>query len=96
MQSVTGTAFAGHYGLDLDDLETWLLLQDGQAWSGMEAIIRIGEALGGPARMASVMRIFPRPLREWLYRRIARNRYRLGRSDMCGIPDERLRRKLIS
>ncbi len=72
------------------------MVQDGQAWSGMEAIIRIGETLGGPARISSAMRIFPIPLREWLYRRIARNRYRLGRTDMCAIPDKRLRRRLIS
>lgn len=96
VQSATGTALATHYGLEPDDPETWLLVQDGQAWSGMEAIIRIGETLGGPARISSAMRIFPIPLREWLYRRIARNRYRLGRTDMCAIPDKRLRRRLIS
>ncbi len=96
VQSATGTALATHFGLDPDDPDTWLFLHDGRAWSGMEATIRICETVGGVARIASVMRIFPRPLREWLYRRIARNRYRLGRTDICAIPDERLRRRLIS
>jgi predicted DCC family thiol-disulfide oxidoreductase YuxK len=42
------------------------------------------------------LRILPRPARAWLYRRIARNRYRLGRSDMCSLPDPELRRRLMS
>lgn len=96
VQSPTGAALTRHYGLDPDDPETWLLLEDGQAWSGMEAIIRIGEGLGRMGRLATAMRVLPRPLREWLYRRIARNRYRFGRSDMCTIPDERLRRRLMT
>lgn len=96
VQSVPGTALVAHYGLDPSDPETWLLLEDGEAWSGMEAIIRIGEGLGGIGRLATAMRVLPRPLRDWLYRRIARNRYRFGRSDMCAIPDERLRRRLMT
>jgi len=90
-----GTALVRHYGLAPEDPETWLLIEDGRAWSGMEAIIRIGSRLGGPGRSAVAMRALPRPARDWLYRRIARNRYRLGRSDMCATPDPELRRRLM-
>jgi predicted DCC family thiol-disulfide oxidoreductase YuxK len=96
VQSRIGTALVKHYGLEPGDPETWLYLENGRAWSGMEAIIRIGERLGGPGRLASGLRILPRPARAWLYRRIARNRYRLGRSDMCSLPDPELRRRLMS
>lgn len=96
VQSETGSALVRHYGLDPADPETWLFLENGKAWSGMEAIIRIGERLGGMARLASLMRVLPRSLREWIYRHIARNRYRFGRSDICAIPDEKLRRRLIT
>jgi predicted DCC family thiol-disulfide oxidoreductase YuxK len=62
-------------------------VRDGRAWSGMEAVIRIGAPLGGPG----VPRLFPRPAREWHYRRIAHNRYRFGRTDICVLPDAELR-----
>ncbi len=62
----------------------------------MEAIIRIGERLGAIGRIAGMMRVLPRRLREWLYRRIAHNRYRFGRTDMCATPDPELRRRLIT
>lgn len=96
VQSETGSALVRHYGLTTDDPETWLFLDNGQAWSGMEAIIRIGERLGGLGRLATGLRILPRALREWLYRRIAHNRYRFGQTDMCAVPDERLRRRLMT
>jgi predicted DCC family thiol-disulfide oxidoreductase YuxK len=96
VQSPVGAALARHYGLEPGDPETWLFLENGEAASGMEAIIRIGERLGGVGRLATAMRILPKGVREWLYRRIARNRYRLGRSDMCATPDARLRRRLMT
>ena len=43
-----------------------------------------------------VLRILPRGLRNWLYRRFARNRYRLfGRADMCALPDPAFQRRLL-
>ncbi len=96
VQSRTGDALVRHYGLDPTDPETWLFLEAGRAWSGMEAIIRIGERLGGAGRLATLLRVLPVGLREWVYRRIARNRYRFGRSDMCAMADEELKRRLMT
>jgi predicted DCC family thiol-disulfide oxidoreductase YuxK len=96
VQSSTGEALVRHYGLDPSDPETWLVVEDGRAWSGMEAVIRIGERLGGAGRLATPIRVLPRRVREWLYRRVARNRYRFGTSDMCACPDEKLRSRLLT
>jgi predicted DCC family thiol-disulfide oxidoreductase YuxK len=94
-QSPTGMALVRHYDLEPDDPETWLFVDGGRAWSGMEAIIRIGERLGGIGRLATAMRLLPRSARDWTYRRIARNRYRFGRTDMCALPDAALARRLL-
>ena len=94
-QPALGAALVRHYGLEPDDPETWLYLEDGRAWSGMVAIIRIGARLGGPGRLLGILHLFPRPEREWLYRRIAHNRYRFGRTDMCDLRDPELRARLL-
>jgi predicted DCC family thiol-disulfide oxidoreductase YuxK len=94
-QSALGAALVRHYGLEPDDPETWLYLEDGRAWSGMEAIIRVGVRVGGPGWLLGALRVFPRPAREWLYGRIARNRYWFGRTDMCALPDPGLSARLI-
>lgn len=93
--SRVGSALVRHYGMQPDDPETWLYLENGRAWSGMEAILRVGAAVGGPGRLLGVMRVLPRPAREWLYRRIALNRHVFGRTDMCALPDPELRARLL-
>jgi predicted DCC family thiol-disulfide oxidoreductase YuxK len=94
-QSRIGAALVRHYGLEPADPETWLFLEEGRAWSGMEAIIRIGACLGGSGRLLGIMRLCPRCMREGLYRRIAHNRYHFGRTDLCALPDPELRARLL-
>lgn len=58
------------------------------------AALRILARLGGAWRMFSVIFLVPRPIRDFCYDRIARNRYRwFGKKDACRIPtpEERAR-----
>jgi predicted DCC family thiol-disulfide oxidoreductase YuxK len=97
VQSPLGRAVLEHYRLDPDDPESWLYLADGHAYRSMDAIIRSGTRLGGWGRLAQIFRILPRSARDWLYRRIARNRYSIGgRTDMCAVPDPALKRRLMT
>lgn len=95
-QSNLGVAILKHYGLRYDDPETWLYLENGDAFTSMDAMIRAGKRLGGPGRLLVFFRILPRTLQDWVYRRIARNRYMIfGRTDICKIPDTALQDRLI-
>ena len=91
-----GRAVLTHYGLDPGDTASWLYLVDGRAYTSMDALIRAGARLGGLGWALQSLRPLPRPLQDWLYRRIARNRYGLfGRADICAVPDPRLRARLM-
>jgi predicted DCC family thiol-disulfide oxidoreductase YuxK len=97
IQSGLGRGMLKHYGLDPDDPESWLYLADGKAYSSLDAVIRVGQRLGGWGHTLRILRILPRRAQDWLYRRIARNRYRLfGRAHMCDLADSDLRRRLLS
>jgi predicted DCC family thiol-disulfide oxidoreductase YuxK len=97
VQSLLGTSVLTHYGLEPRDPESWLYLDGGRAHTSIDAMIRAGRRLGGWGWLLTPLAILPRPVQDWLYRRLARSRYRLfGRSDMCAIPDASLRRRLIS
>jgi predicted DCC family thiol-disulfide oxidoreductase YuxK len=97
IQSPLGASILKHYGLAADDPESWLYLEDGRACTSIDAMIRAGWRMGGLGRLLAPLALLPRPAQNWLYRRLARSRYRLfGRSDMCMIPDDRLRQRLIS
>lgn len=94
--SKTGRAVLEHYGLEPDDPDSWLALIDGRAYTSLDAIIRVANRLGGVGRVLQVLRVLPRPAQDWLYRRIALNRYRLfGRTDMCAVPDPAFRARLM-
>ena len=57
-----------------------------------DAAIAIARLLGFPWSLAAVFKIIPRPLRDGLYRFIARHRYRLvGRLEACRVPTPRQR-----
>lgn len=95
-QSPLGKAVLGHFGMSPDHPESWLVLDCGRSYESMEAIIHLGNRIGGVGRVLSVLRLLPLPARNWLYRRIARNRFSLlGRRTTCTLPTQRLRDRLI-
>jgi predicted DCC family thiol-disulfide oxidoreductase YuxK len=52
-----------------------------------DAVLAIVEELGGAWRLTTFLRVIPRPLRDAVYRLIARMRHRLfGRLDACAVP----------
>lgn len=96
IQGETGAALMRENGLDALDPDTWLFIEGGHVWRDFDAVIRLGERAGGVGRLCSVLRVLPRPVRNWLYARVARNRYAMfGRGDMCALPDPAFRARLL-
>ncbi|RWM19239.1 MAG: DUF393 domain-containing protein [Mesorhizobium sp.] len=95
-QSPFGEALFRKYGLQTDNYETNLAVIDGAAFTKLDSFVAVMAALGWPWRAARLLLVLPRPLRDWLYDRVARNRYALfGRKDSCEIPSAELRLRLI-
>ena len=96
IQSPLGAALLRHYGLKAEDPSTWLFIDEGHAHVDFDAVIHAGQRFGGWGRLTAVLWILPKPLRDWLYRRLARNRYALfGRADLCALPDPAFQRRLL-
>lgn len=61
-----------------------------------DAVLRLAHHLGGVWKMMLAGYLVPRPIRDWLYRQFARNRYRFfGRSDQCIIPPRESRARFL-
>lgn len=94
--SPLGRALLAHFGMSPDDPESWLYLEDGRAWNGLDGIARVGARCGGPLALIRALMILPRPFRDWLYARVARNRIAVfGRAELCAVPDPGLRARII-
>ena len=87
MQSEDGAALYRRFGIDPADPETLILVEGGRMRRDSDAVLAIAEGLGWPWRIAAIMRYVPRPIRDGLYRWVARNRYPLfGRNRICALP----------
>jgi len=96
VQSPLGAALLRHYGLQPDDPDSWLFLDQGQPYMDFEAVLHACATFGGWARLALCLHLVPKPLRHWLYQRMARNRYAVfGHNDMCALPDPAFQKRLL-
>ncbi len=67
--------------------ETIVLFDDGGIYVRSDAALRIMNALRLPFKLISVFRLMPPKLRDWVYNKVAANRYRYGpRYESCPIP----------
>ena len=95
-QSPFGEALFRQHGLRTDSYETNLVLIDGIAFTHLDSLVAVMAELSWPWRAAKALLLLPRTLRNWLYDRIAENRYALfGRKDSCGIPPAELRERFL-
>jgi predicted DCC family thiol-disulfide oxidoreductase YuxK len=95
-QSPLGQALYRHYGLDPNEFESNLVLVDGRAYAKLDTVAVVAERLGGPWRALALLRLLPRVLSDWVYDRVARNRYALfGRTEHCMLPPPRWRDRFI-
>jgi predicted DCC family thiol-disulfide oxidoreductase YuxK len=96
IQGQTGQHLLASQGLKVDGLQTLLLVDGSRSWQHTAAIFRVLHALGWPWRLAWLAWLVPAPLRDALYRLVARHRYRLfGRSSSCMLPPQDQRSRFL-
>jgi len=87
VQSVQGQKLLAWAGLPQDNFNTIVLISNGRFYVRSEAMFQIVKRLPWYWRWVMLARLIPGPLRDWLYDKIALNRYRLfGRYDSCRLP----------
>jgi predicted DCC family thiol-disulfide oxidoreductase YuxK len=102
LQGEFASAVLVRHNMNLDQLETMFVVLDHnlpheRLVSRSNAVIATFQKLGGFWRaVGGVLGLLPRPLRNWGYNWIARNRYGIfGKYDSCPLPDPRARQKFL-
>mgnify|MGYP000247332177 FL=1 len=87
VQSNEGQAILAYFGYPTDYYDTMLVVRGGVCFEKSDAFFVVMGELGFPWKAALVFKALPKRLRNWLYDRIARNRYRIfGKYDVCLLP----------
>ncbi len=74
-----------------------LLIENGKTHRESTAALRICKNLRFPWPILSALIVIPRPIRDFAYRWIARNRYRwFGKREACMVPTEELSARFLS
>ena len=79
-----------------DDLESMVLVQDGQIYRKSTAALLIAKRLDGLWPLLAVFLVVPRFLRDAVYDWIGRRRYRMfGKRDACWVPNAELAERFL-
>ncbi len=95
LQSDVGQYFGQQY--DFSNLESMVLLQQGEVYQKSSAALRIAQQLNGLWPLLYVLIIIPRPVRDFVYDFIGQRRYRwFGKTETCWLPDEAIRSRFFT
>ena len=87
VQSPEGQAILEFYGLPTDTFQTMAFIDGETLYTQSSAFLKVMRLLPFPWPLFSVFTLLPNKVRDWLYDRIALNRYALfGKYDACLIP----------
>lgn len=96
VQSPEGQALLAWAGLPVDAFDTMAVIRDNHYWVRSQAFFEVAALLPSPWPALRLLRICPLPLRDWLYDRIALNRYRLfGKHEVCLLPTADHQRRFL-
>ncbi len=101
LEGETGRAIVDRHR-ELRGVDSLVLVTPGVGHGGeavavrSEAVLQIARYLGGVWHLTAMARVVPRPVRDWGYAILARNRYRLfGRYDACPVPSAEVRTRFL-
>ena len=97
LQSETAQKLLAEAGASVPDLNSILLIEDGKVYSHSTAALRIARRLKAPISLLWAGMILPRPLRDAIYKTIAKNRYKwFGQKETCEMPPKGLRERFLA
>lgn len=84
------------YGINEKELASVVFIEKGKVWQNSSAVLRICKHLSGAWKMFYVLMIIPTPIRDFVYRIIAQNRYRwFGKRESCMLPDASVKERFV-
>lgn len=97
LQSENGQKLAAEHGIDLEKIDSVILIEGGEVFTHSTAALKVARNLDGIWSLAHAFIIVPKFIRDYFYKLFARNRYRLfGKKDACMLPSPEVRAKFLS
>jgi len=96
LQSGKGEEFLKKLNLSTEDFETFVLINGDKYFIKSTASLIVAKNLPGLWKVLYVIILIPKPIRDFLYSLVAKNRYKLfGKREACRILTPEERRKFL-
>jgi len=96
LQSAAGQEVLSRYDLPLAAFDSFIYVREGRVYQRSTAALTVVKDIGGIWKVFYIFMIIPRPLRDWLYDLVAKNRYSLfGKRDTCMLPTPELQKRFL-
>ncbi|MEO6669618.1 MAG: thiol-disulfide oxidoreductase DCC family protein [Ferruginibacter sp.] len=97
LQGENGQQLLAKHNLPLNDLNSFVLIQNNKAYTRSTAALKVAKELNGMIKLLYGFIIVPRFIRDAGYKLIAHNRYRwFGKRQECMIPTLALKERFLN
>jgi predicted DCC family thiol-disulfide oxidoreductase YuxK len=97
LQSEKGRMFLRQYNLPVDEMKSFVFIEDGKVYTGSSASLRVCRYLRGFWPICYLFIIVPRFIRDGLYNFVAKNRYKwFGMRQECMVPTPDVRKRFLT
>jgi predicted DCC family thiol-disulfide oxidoreductase YuxK len=97
LQSEKGRMFLRQYNLPLDEMNSFVFIEDGKAYVRSTASLKVCRYLGALWPLCYVFIIVPPFIRDAVYNLIAKNRYKwFGMRQECMMPTPDVRKRFLT
>ncbi len=97
LQSNSGQELLKKYDLPVNELNSFVLIQQEQSFTRSTAALKVAKQLKGPIKLLYGFIIVPAFIRNFVYKIIAVNRYRwFGKKDSCMLPTDALKERFLN
>jgi len=96
LQSDSAKKLLEPYHLPTEELNSFVLIEDGKIYLRSRAVLRIASQLDGAWKLTSAFYIFPSFISDAVYNFVAKTRYKVfGKREKCMAPTTELKNRFI-
>lgn len=96
LQGKTAQTVLPLHGINEKEIASVVFIENGKLWQNSSAVLRICMHLSGAWKLFYAFMIIPAPIRDFIYRIIAQNRYRwFGKRENCMVPDASIKQRFV-